>query len=220
LPPVTKGRQFPPQFSSFEKQLYFENAKLEEENARLRSVRGGWLQEASTPAVITGFVTAILSLIGLIINMMYNKAQAENRNWELIQSSFNWLAGEYKRETLALQLPSVFGTKRDAYRKTWLHLFSNQAVYLLADQFDRKAQDHKRELNEVLQRLDEELTLRRLMFKLIENKEIIEALQQDYLRYAIKKRLDDNTDGKYPLSTETGRITEELLKDWREKLST
>jgi hypothetical protein len=149
----------PPQFSLFEKQLFIENQKL-------RNASEPWYKGVWTPA----FLSVLVAFAGVYVTRQFNNKQMENRRWELIQSSFNWLAGRTQNRNIGIAVAEHFWEKEPEYRKTWLRLFVNQAVYLLADQFDRKAQDHKRNPDEVLQRLDEELTLQRIMEKIVANK--------------------------------------------------
>jgi hypothetical protein len=201
--PQVSLSQLPSQFSDFEKQLYIENEKL-------KMTSKAWWEDLLTPAVIGLFA-------GIWVTWWFNRKQIENRKWELIQSSFSWLAGGTQDRNIGIAVAEHFWNEESKYCETWLRLFTNQAVYLLADQFDRKAQDHKRQSHEVLQRLDEELSLQRLMAKLMDNKETIGKLQCDYLLHAIQKRLDD--DKKYALPTADNRVTKDQLLAWRRGLT-
>jgi hypothetical protein len=165
-------------------------------------------------------LAVIVALGGLAATAFSVWRQNQNHKSELIQSSFSWLAGDTQDRNIGIAVAEHFWAKEPKYHDTWLRLFTNQAVYLLADQFDRKAQDHKRASQDVLQRLDEELSLQRLMKKLVENKCKIGELQCDYLLYAIQKRLED--DQKYNLpdksSDDKNRVTKDQLCEWKKQL--
>lgn len=195
-----------PRFNSFEKQLILENQ-------RLKAASNEWWEELVTPA----FLGMLVAAVGVLATSRFNKQQIESRKWELIQSSFSWLSGGTQDRNIGIAVAEHFWDKKSQYRDTWLRLYANQAVYLLADQFDRKAQDHKRKPEDVLQRLDEELSLQRLMRRLVEQKERIEKLQRSYLVYAIEKRLIDCEKGKYVLPADKHRITERLLLEWKDE---
>jgi len=205
--PPQSNSHLPLQFSPFEKYLYAENAKL-------RTASKAWYTPFVTPAILVG----LAAVVSLVVTSRNNRRQIEIRELELIQSSFRWLAGGTQDRNIGISVAEHFWDKKPENQSTWLKLFANQAVYLLAEQFDRKAQDHKREPKDILQRLDEELTLRRVMSVILENRKDIGDLQRDYLEYAIEKRLLHDAEGRYPLSETPGRITKTRLKAWKKQL--